>query len=104
MLDELVRAGQQHPIYHRIVHDKPQHVAERRLVKKDTNGKVGEVSAQDIQNDSEYFAQVNIGTPAQPMNLDFDTGSSDLWQVLTASTLLSETKICALRLRLLSYT
>ena len=37
------------------------------------------VPAEDIQNDSEYLAPVSIGTPAQTLNLDFDTGSADLW-------------------------
>jgi hypothetical protein len=37
------------------------------------------ISAEDQQNDSEYLAQVQIGTPAQTVTLDFDTGSSDLW-------------------------
>ncbi|KAJ5640623.1 hypothetical protein N7528_000248 [Penicillium herquei] len=40
---------------------------------------VGEVSADDVQNDSMYLAQVGIGSPAQNLNLDFDTGSADLW-------------------------
>ena len=40
---------------------------------------VGQVDAHDVQNDSMYLAEVGIGTPAQTLNLDFDTGSADLW-------------------------
>jgi hypothetical protein len=50
------------------------------LMKKDaSSGQEGQVSAADQQNDSEYLCQVSIGTPAQTLTLDFDTGSSDLW-------------------------
>lgn len=53
----------------------------RQVLRKTTtaSGEVGEVPAEDVQNDSEYLATVGIGTPAQNLKLDFDTGSADLW-------------------------
>ncbi|KAH9939325.1 acid protease [Epithele typhae] len=39
-----------------------------------------EVPAESIQNGAlEYVVPVKIGTPGVTLNLDFDTGSSDLW-------------------------
>ncbi|EME82655.1 uncharacterized protein MYCFIDRAFT_80287 [Pseudocercospora fijiensis CIRAD86] len=48
-----------------------------RVVQKDSSGRVGQVDAQDIQNDSEYLAQVSIGTAPQTMSLCFDTGKNN---------------------------
>jgi hypothetical protein len=43
----------------------------------DANGNTGKVSADDVQNDSLYLTPATIGN--QTFDLDFDTGSSDLW-------------------------
>lgn len=44
-----------------------------------SSGEIGEVSAVPETNDSEYLETVAIGTSPQTLNLDFDTGSSDLY-------------------------
>ncbi|CAO3619087.1 unnamed protein product [Cunninghamella blakesleeana] len=46
----------------------------------------GSVPVTDHLYDVEYFGEVSVGTPAQKLKLNFDTGSSDLW---FASTLCS---------------
>lgn len=42
----------------------------------------GQVTADDLQNDSLYLGEVNVGTPPQKLELQLDTGSSDLWVCL----------------------
>lgn len=67
-------------------------VHSRQVLQKkvgDSN-EAGEVGAQDVQNDAMYLATVGIGSPAQNLNLDFDTGSADLW----VSTLLTSLSNC----------
>ncbi|KAI0397957.1 secreted aspartic proteinase precursor [Xylariaceae sp. FL0594] len=39
----------------------------------------GSVVTNPEEYDSEWLTPVQIGTPAQTLNLDFDSGSSDLW-------------------------
>lgn len=56
-----------------------------RLAIRDENGnEIGEVPTSDIQNDSMYLCPVTIGSGATAvtLNLDFDTGSADLWGIV----------------------
>ncbi|KAI9498311.1 aspartic peptidase domain-containing protein [Zychaea mexicana] len=48
------------------------------------NGKqVGDIALKDIQNDVQYVATVEVGTPPQKLDLNPDTGSADLWLIST---------------------
>jgi hypothetical protein len=57
-------------------HAHVQQVLRKKAIDSD---QVGELGAFDVQNDLMYLAEVGIGTPAQTVQLDFDTGSADLW-------------------------
>ncbi|KAK4135773.1 acid protease [Trichocladium antarcticum] len=46
---------------------------------------VGEVGAASIRGDREFLSRVGYGTPPQYLDVDFDTGSSDVW-VYTSET------------------
>ncbi|KFH63283.1 hypothetical protein MVEG_10693 [Podila verticillata NRRL 6337] len=49
-------------------------------------GSSGKVPLTDVAPDTEYYGSVSIGTPAQVVKLDFDTGSSDIWFPSTSCT------------------
>ncbi|KIW71031.1 hypothetical protein PV04_03249 [Phialophora macrospora] len=69
------------PIERRQVPDILAH-EKSRLRKRQSSGTV----EQTLDNDqSLYYANITLGTPAQPLRLHIDTGSSDLW-VNTASS------------------
>ncbi|KAF9123665.1 hypothetical protein BGW39_008794 [Mortierella sp. 14UC] len=46
------------------------------IVSSGTTGRVGLVN---VKSDLEYYGTVKVGTPAQLLRLNFDTGSSDIW-------------------------
>ena len=54
-------------------------IMQKVLQKRTADDQTGDVPADDQQNDSLYLCPVTIGTPGQTFNLDFDTGSADLW-------------------------
>ncbi|KAH7060206.1 rhizopuspepsin 2 precursor [Linnemannia elongata] len=49
-------------------------------------GSSGKVPLTDVSPDLEYYGTVSVGTPAQNVKLDFDTGSSDIWFPSTSCT------------------
>ncbi|KAI1873704.1 uncharacterized protein JN550_002973 [Neoarthrinium moseri] len=55
------------------------HNAVNRYLEEVPADQTGSVPATSIEGDLEFVAPVGIGTPAQILSLDFDTGSADTW-------------------------
>lgn len=56
-----------------------QSVVDRFALLSKRQSEEGTVSTSPVDSDSEYITTISIGTPAQTLPMDFDTGSSDLW-------------------------
>lgn len=53
--------------------------AQSALIKQKADGSHGVIGAEDQMNDSFYTCPIQIGNPAQIVDVDFDSGSADLW-------------------------
>lgn len=65
-------------------------IKQEQLSKRQTTGTTP-TTPDPADYDREYLTKVSIGSPAQDLFLDFDTGSSDLW-VFSTETRASEVK------------
>ena len=87
-----VATGKRHlrsgPLHLAHAHNKfsahfPEHISvaakNDKAKKEQQQQQAGGVTASSIDYDEEYLCPVSIGSPAVTLNLDFDTGSSDLW-------------------------
>ncbi len=66
-----------HPAHHLAKAYAKYHKAVPANIQKAADGETGSVAANPTSGDEEYLVQVTVGQDT--LNLDFDTGSSDLW-------------------------
>ncbi|KAF2147659.1 aspartyl protease [Myriangium duriaei CBS 260.36] len=66
-----------HPAAHLAKAYAKHHKAVPANIQKAADGSTGSVAADPTSNDEEYLCQVQVGQDT--LNLDFDTGSADLW-------------------------
>lgn len=53
-------------------------------MKKVADGNAVPTTTEDVQHDNSYLTEVEIKGQKHPFQLDFDTGSSDLWVSVSA--------------------
>jgi hypothetical protein len=68
----------------------------QQLRKRATSGTVNAPLIQEKPFDSQYYASVTIGTPAQSLQLVVDTGSSDVWAVAPSAPICATSGACKL--------
>lgn len=74
-----------------LVH-KPLKIEDRKTMKRSiklTSGETSSIVINDYQ-DAQYFGEISVGTPAQKLNVVYDTGSSNLWVSNIKPSLLSK--------------
>jgi hypothetical protein len=83
MSSEVQKTAVQDILHQRFLHDEQKPVAFLMKKRSSTAGaadsEAHKVTTADIQTDTLYLSEVEIGNPPQKFWLDFDTGSSDLW-------------------------
>lgn len=65
--------------YHKYGMAPPSDVAAAAAAHRLVTRATGSANNTPVKGDAEFLTPVQVGTPPQTLNLDFDTGSSDLW-------------------------
>ncbi|CAO3570747.1 unnamed protein product [Mortierella alpina] len=67
-------------------HNTKSQLAKMNARYNNRSASAGRVSLINFHHDMEYYGSVSVGTPAQVLKLNFDTGSSDIWFPSSACT------------------